>query len=60
MTTRTLFPSMVCALALRSPLTSSSPRAEEPVSFAKDIQPIFESELLVVPNSSDITLRNST
>ena len=42
-TKRALFPSMVCALAVGlSIFTSPSPRAEEPVSFVKDIQPIFE------------------
>ena len=43
MTTRALFPSVACALAAGlSIFTSPSPRAEEPVSFVKDIQPIFE------------------
>ena len=43
MTERTLFPSIVCGLAVGlSILTSPSPRAEEPISFVKDIQPIFE------------------
>ena len=43
MTKRALFPPVAGALAVGiSIFTSPFPRAEEPVSFAKDIQPIFE------------------
>ena len=43
MTTRTLFPSLMCGLVVGLfAFASSTPRAEEPVSFTKDIQPIFE------------------